>query len=349
MAVSVIVATVASFAGASLASAALIGLSVSYQLRQSAKMRARMKAAAEARRGIDVVTESEVVSIPIIYGRAKVGGIRVWAQTRSALFNLTNLSSSSVTVIGTPLTGTQPGSKNEYLVMQQVLCQGPIGGFYDFDINDNDYYNNSEFKNIYAECHPFGGLNQNIAKNFSDRITADFTGLAYANITVKVDRDNPKDIPNIAFFIEGRKVRNITRSGSAPNYSYSVTADRVYSNNPALCLLDYLLEDTSNPVLNISTKALNISEIDLESFYNAKVLCDKTVQSNVSVGGKIWKPTNGSRSISYRDVPLYECNVVLDTDAPIRDNIEMILGTMGDARLVWSLGKYKLLLQYPGA
>lgn len=348
MAISAIITGLALLAKASIASAVLLGVSISYQVRQASKARARAKAAAEARRGIEIVTESEVISLPIVYGRAKLGGLIAWAQTKSSLYNLTNLSNTSgIDVIGNPLTGDQTGTKNEFLLMQQAVCQGPINKFYDFDVDDSNTYLNSDFKSIHAECHINGGANSNVSKNFSDRSNAYFTGVAYANIFVKADRDNPRDIPKLAFYVEGRKVRNIVRSGAAPNYSYSVAADRIYSTNPALCLLDYLLEDSSNSVLNTSTKALSLSEIDLESFYNASIVCAKIVQQNVRVGGRIWQPTNGSRLITQRNIPLYECNLILDTSRPIRENIEEILSTMGDARLVWSLGKYKLLLQYP--
>lgn len=348
MAASAVITALAVAFKVKLATAILIGVSISYQIRQAAKARAKARAAAEARRGIEIVTESEVVSLPIIYGRAKVGGLIAWAQTKSSLYNLTNLTGTAgIDIIGNPLTGNQIGTKNEYLVMQQAICQGPINKFYDFDVDETNTYLNTDFKAIYAECHTNGGVNSNISKNFSDRNKAYFTGVAYTNLIVKADRDNPRDIPKVSFYIEGRKVRNIIRSGTSPNYTYAVSSTRIYSTNPALCLLDYLLEDNSDPTLNISTKSLSLSEIDLESFYNASIICDKVVQQNVKVGGRIWQPTNASRFVTQRNLPLYECNLILDTAKPIRENIEEILGTMGDARLVWSIGKYKLLLQYP--
>jgi len=47
-------------------------------------------------------------------------------------------------------------------------------------------------------------------------------------------------------------------------------------------------------------------------------------------------------------IRLYECNITLDTEETIRDNIERILATMGMASLVWTPeGKYKLSLEYP--
>jgi hypothetical protein len=49
-----------------------------------------------------------------------------------------------------------------------------------------------------------------------------------------------------------------------------------------------------------------------------------------------------------RDIPLYECNITLDTRSNFRDNIERIMSTMNMAELVWSgVGKYKLLVDYP--
>jgi hypothetical protein len=78
------------------------------------------------------------------------------------------------------------------------------------------------------------------------------------------------------------------------------------------------------------------------------------------LGGYIYKAADtgifyswsgGSYSITTvntRNLPLYECNMSLDTSASIRTNIESILDTMGLAELTWSSeGKYKLLLEYP--
>jgi hypothetical protein len=151
----------------------------------------------------------------------------------------------------------------------------------------------------------------------------------------------------LQFFIEGKKIKNIIRSGTIDNYTYSLTPTSSYSNNSALCLLDYLLDKTSG-------KGMDISLIDLESFYNAKVICDQVVLQDALVGGKIYFPTDGSSGAegitplaASRDVRLYECNAIIDTQKPLRENVEIILSTMGDARLVWSGGKYKLNLQYP--
>ena len=55
-----------------------------------------------------------------------------------------------------------------------------------------------------------------------------------------------------------------------------------------------------------------------------------------------------STTLSTRNIPLYECNIVLDSEARVRDNVEAILNTMPLAVLTWtSDGEYKLQLEYP--
>lgn len=329
---------------------ALTIASLAYQVNQANKQReaqarakAAAEAAAEARRGFETVIDGDVASIPLVYGRAKIGGVRAWvASTSSMKFSGTHNANS---LIGTVPTTNQTGTKNEYLAFQQALCLGPINAIYDVSINETFSYDETGFLALHIECHTNGGINNNVKNNFVERKDAAFTGFAYVNAFIKADRENPEDVPNMAFYIEGRKIRTITKVGSV----YSINNTRVYSNNPALCLLDYLLEDNSDSVLNIATKALSLSEIDLESFYNVSLICDKIVQSNVIVGGRIWQPKTNIRTVTTRDLPLYECNLVLDTRKTLRDNIEIILSTMGDARLIWSEGKYRLSLQYPGA
>ncbi len=46
-------------------------------------------------------------------------------------------------------------------------------------------------------------------------------------------------------------------------------------------------------------------------------------------------------------LPLYECNLTLDPSSPVRDNVDQILFTMGNADMVYSEGQYKLNLIYP--
>jgi len=71
-----------------------------------------------------------------------------------------------------------------------------------------------------------------------------------------------------------------------------------------------------------------------------------------------WKRTGGSKkepngayfnvTPPTRNLPLYECNITINTEEAVRDNIELILNSMGYAELTWDTnGEYKLSLEYP--
>ena len=362
-------------------------VSTAYQINQAKKQRDAAKKAEEARKGFEFVTDMPASTLPIVYGRALVGGVRVYATTRNN-FNYTTPNSDKVFLAGAsgipeetvnevsvevdPRTGlpntttvqtTRPaiesrklnsnktGTKNEFLFIQQVLCQGPIHNVYDATIdrsldidepslggidNKTPKRNTKSKAAFRIDVHYGDGERACEIMRVNDgyRQDAKFPNMAYVTGVFCLDRDNPQlnNVPDMQFYVEGRKVRKIN-VGVLSN-------TREYSNNPAWCLLDYLLDDTSG-------KGLSIDQIDLSSFEAAAQLCDTAVLSNAVMGGKVWQPMDGSRNVTRRTIPLYECNIIIDTEKNLRDNVQSILSTMGDARLVWSQGKYKLILQYP--
>ena len=464
---------------------ALTIVSISYQLYQSNKMRRKADAAAEARKGFEVVLEADVYTLPVVYGRAKVGGVRVYHNTRSAFDGSgTNaektlvagpvvpslagsqtsamskftrgelgtwkriLFADSVQASGVPnvrdlLDGEAPlsirigllvevyqedagkstamydsiaygftasyrnmdalgfevkiegrgganetvgpwvylvnyknenvsatGSKNEYLFFQQALCLGGISACHDLIVNDSIYRDDSDLynpgksfflsraagigagsrpedvkKGLRADVHYAGskacGL---MTSNFSERGSAKFTNVAYATVVIKLDRDDPQlggQVPQIQFLVEGKKMHTVIKNGDV----YSLSDEETYTNNPAYCLLDYLRS-------TVFGASVSLLELDLKSFYDAAQLCNKVVKTSAPVGGHIWQPIRFDSDPNYRhvvtrDIPLYECNIMIDTKKPIRENVENILGTMSDARLVWASGQYKLVLDYP--
>jgi hypothetical protein len=373
----------------------ITAVSIAYQVAQQHKMRKAARQAADARKGFEFVVEGEQISLPVIYGRAKVGGARVWHATLSTYTAAPSVNAdvywdpvpptaggfltavgyvgaiSYVTIdrfgnttpvvrnITTPVLGnlnaTQVGNKNQYLYFQQALCHGPINAVYDFIIDDSRFMDDYSLSTGWAAFRTeliYGGsaANNTISVNFGERSRAKFYGIAYASTIVRLNRDDPQfngTVPQVQYFIEGRKVRRINYSAG----NYSLSATRVYDNNPAYCLLDYLILNddlvAEGKTLFSPGKRLSINDIDLPSFYAAAQICNRVVKTDVDVTGKLWRPTDGSRDIRKRDIPLFECNIVLDPEKTIRENIEAILSTMGDARLVWSEGKYKLNLKYP--
>lgn len=343
--------------------------SIAYQIYQARKMKKAARDAAEARKGFEIVVEGDVYPVPIVYGRAKVGGIRVFSQTANNFVWPTTGSNADISftqgseaIPQEPITyddGTvqvQPdipsnvldrsisGKKNEFLFYEQALCQGPINRVIDIVFEESRFLDDPDFvkgkSGLRVDVHYDGGTaDEVISTNFIQRKTAFFTGLAHAGAVIRLNRDDPQfggRIPMLQFFIEGRKVRTINNG--------TLSSTRTYTNNPAYCLLDYLLDDNN---AYSPGKQLTINDIDLASFEAAANVCNTIVATNKPVGGKIWSNTTGTVDVNTTNIPLYECNIVIDSTKPIRENVEAILATMGDARLVWSQGKYKLLVQYP--
>jgi hypothetical protein len=381
----------------------VVVVSAIYQQQQAAAARQRMeeaaRVAAEARKGFETVTEATVVSLPIVYGKALVGGSRVYHATAGNFryiqsqydksFNVgpdavAGSSYTSYVPVTDPVTGdvTQTsvttnvpaipagsfvadieGTHNEMLFYQQALCIGPIQSCQDVIINGNmtinselissynttrtadgiegvwtfNYQHQRQIKAAFrTDVHFNGGADKLFAYNCPDRSSATFTGLAYASTYIRLDRDNPQfnAIPSVQYMIEGRKVR--TSSNGV------LSSTLVYSNNPAWCLLDYLLDANYG-------RGLKTSEVNLSSFESAAAVCDKVVIQNAPVGGYFYQPSDKSRDVHTRNIPLFECNVMLDTEKAVRDNVKTLVETMPGASLTWVQGQYKLNLQYPVA
>jgi hypothetical protein len=358
--------------------AAIMVASALYQRHQQKKM----ERDADKNKGLMIPTRGEAAYVPIVYGKAALGGMETRHLTSKTI---TNYSSNADSTFNYELPkDTYTASDNEFLCIQSALCQGEIGGVQFVMIDDKPYnMRNSKFLHR-IEAHHHGGTACNMARANGHLSTDSFTGCSHVTSLYKYKRKDPgyRGTPKPTYFIKGRKIRTIN--------SNLTLGGRVYSNNPALVLLDYLMDPDYG-------RGLPVSKIDLFSFRRSAQICDTTVASNVVLGGRVngqlpiqgynnkgqfpnegdeeviyhdmsagsnngyykWEPddpndeenTKGEyvlTTIKTRNLPLYECNISLDSEAKIRDNIERILNTMGLAELVWSSsGQYKLLLEYP--
>jgi hypothetical protein len=255
------------------------------------------------------------------------------------------------------------GGNNEFLFFQQTMCMSPINRVIDIVIDEGRYiddpalgtYGKTETSDgkkktvkagLRVDCYYHGGAADKIhALNFGERRDAKFTNQAWLAVTARLNRDAPQfgGVPMIQALIEGRLVRTVSGGVLSNPLPYSWpdnTTGYVYSNNPAWCLLDYLLEEKAG-------KAVSLDEIDLVSFEEFAQVCETVVMPGARVGGKFYQNTDGSVFVTNRDLKLYECNALVDTSKPHRENVETLLSCMGDARLVWSAGQYHLSGQYP--
>ncbi len=386
-----VLATIGSFViTTATVSTAIAIASTAYQIYSANKMKRKMAAAAEARKGFEVPVRGTIDYIPVVYGKQIVGGIEVAHKTSNGYPGGTG---------GTAFeegfsSGAQSGSKNEFMGVQTALCHEGIEGIVDIDVNESRYnFKKAKFQHRF-HTYTSGGTADAASTSFGFPSTNKFTDCAWATAFYKLNRDeqNYSGIPSSQFLMKGQKLKSVVRSGSAGSYSYALSSGTTFSNNPAYCLLDYLLDLKYG-------RGLSTSEVDLSSFYHAAQICATPVLTDAIVGGRVngvksfqeysslsqfpnitsgttapqtdadnglelaqymYKATdtglfylwnNDSYSLTTantRTLPLYECNVTLDTAASIRENIETLMATMGLAELTWSSeGKYKLLLEYP--
>lgn len=386
-----------------LAVAVVSAATTAYQVIQAKKQKRKALEAADARKGFEIVSEGEPDWMPIVYGRAKVGGVRTQPRTSHSFAYVAPNSektfltggrgqsgytgrarrSSWAGIIGSIayaletveediVVSSRPsgymnkplsGERNEFLMYQQALCVGPINRVIDVIIDNGRYITDPDL-GTYGEIqetptrkkhngvkaalrmdfHYYGTEADSIAKaNHSIFQSAKFRGLAFLTACFKLDRDEPQfsGPPNVQALIEGRLVRTVAGGVLSTTLSYEDDpGNYTYTTSGPFCLLDYMLDKESGA-------GYDLDEINLASFEAADAVCSQIIQQGVQVGGKIWKPSDGSFFTSTRDLPLYECNIVIDPSKPSRDNIESLLSCMGDARLIYSNGQYHLNVQYP--
>ena len=191
--------------------------------------------------GVLVNKQSNVATIPVIYGQRKVGGTRVF--------------------IGSS------GADNIYLYMVLALSEGEIHSIGDVYINDilstDSKYSGLLTINKYTGTDNQAAdstlVNANIGWNSAHKLS----GVAYLAIRFKWDQDAFGSIPTIHAVVQGKKVYDSRTSA---------TATVANSSNPALCLRDYLTNSRYG-------KGLATGFIDDTLFNAAATKCDALVTS----------------------------------------------------------------------
>ena len=287
-----------------------------------------------SQQGITVNKQSNVAGIPVVYGRRKVGGVRVFAGTS--------------------------GSDNKYLYVALAVAEGQINAFKNITINDelqtgmantlvadnqslHNVRNGSKFyvNGSKAVFQFFTGQEDQSASSLlkehpqwtdSHRLR----GIAYVAARyewVKADYDNDgnqtvfnpwQGFPTIQVEIEGRKVLTGDYSSHATttdNTYGSEIGSFAYSDNPADCLLDYL----RNPRYG---KDLHDHRIDWASFRTAQQLCDTSADFGGSLGS----------------ADFLNCNTFLKTEDKMFDNAKKLLQSCRGF-LPYVNGQYQLKIE----
>ena len=272
-------------------------------------------------KGILLNKQSNDSNIPVIYGERLTGGTRVFMETS--------------------------GTDNTYLYMAIVMAEGEINDIEEIRVDDkvvtfassfsdgtavevdsgdaNFYKADPNVEGSSAESlirvEPHYGTDGQSASSLLSTLSSwgsnhKLSGLCYLAVRFKWNQDAFTGIPKVQAKIQGKKVKTYNAS--------LVEQSATYQTNPAWCLLDYLTNARYG-------KGLAISEIDLQSFYDASLICETQVT-----------PYSGGS-----DINIFDINTALDTSKPIIDNVrEFLKGCRG--YLPYNAGKYNLIIETTG-
>ena len=376
-----ITAVAADVLGASLATASFIGgatglvaggvanLAVQSLIGSNSPSSAQSALSSAQAQGILINSQSNVDPIPVIYGRRRVGGTRVFIEVS--------------------------GSSNEYLHLVLVLSEGPVTAI------DNVYLDD-----VFSTDAKFTGL-LTVTKHLGTpgeaadaALTADvpkwtsackLSNCAYLYVKLKYDRNAFSGLPTITADVRGRTLYD-PRDGQTR-----------YSNNPALVIRDYLsnaiygrgiassaIDDTSiaaaanacdiritapsfSDIFTVSTttEALTFAQpIPIDTGDGVKVSSTATVPSPLVAGTTYYaiKATDtsyqlattlanayagvaidltsagsGQHTLAQVNYAAYACDGTIDTNQTAYDNVRALL-TACRGMLVFSGGKYRLVL-----
>lgn len=241
---------------------------------------------AQAARGVILNTAGTADPLPVIYGRRRIGGTRCLLEVS--------------------------GDSNEYLHLVVAHCEGEIAGV-DALYLDQTAVSDARFAGLVSSESSSGTDGQAASAALMTALpgvwTADHTlsGVAYSYVRLTFSQEAFSGLPTLAADVRGRKVYD-PRDATVK-----------YSNNPALCLRDYLINARFG-------RGLPESDIDDASFIAAANICDETITL-----------PDGSSA------PRHTCNIILNTDAAALDNVEAILNTCR-GMLIHTGGRYRLTL-----
>jgi len=276
----------------------------------------------DSEKGILLNKQSNDASIPVIYGERLVGGTRVFLETS--------------------------GTDNTYLYMAIVMCEGEINSIEEVRVDDkvvtfasalsdgtevevkstdsNFFKADPNVEGSSAESliriEPHFGTDGQSASGILSALSSwgsshKLSGICYLALRFKWNRDVFGGIPKVQAKIKGKKVITLASNLSEQTASYST--------NPAFCLLDYLRNERYG-------KGLATSDIDLQSFYDASVVCATQVT-----------PYSGAS-----DINIFDTNAVIDTSRKIIENVrDLVKGCRGF--VPYTSGKYKLIIETTGS
>lgn len=270
-------------------------------------------------RGVLVNKESNIEQIPVIYGERRVGGVRVFVSTDGTTSTGAYTWKSGYDADTEAYAEFENSPTNEYLYIALVLAEGEVESITDLIIDDVPI-TDSKFSGLIDYDVYLGSDAQTmpttaLLRGVNEFWTADhrLRGVAFLGLRFKWDEEAFAGVPDVTALVKGRKLYD-------PR-----TATTAWSDNPALCIRDYLTNTRYG-------KGLATSAVDDTAIGVAATACDESVtEYSGGVTGK-----------------LFTCNTVLDTSKTLFDNLNiLLLGCRGF--LPYSQGEYRLKIDGSGS
>ncbi len=254
------------------------------------------------------VIRSSVASHKIVYGTAKVSGPLVFAES-------TGTDKRDLHLV-IPLAGHEVEAIDSLFFNEKEITVAQIDG--NDLITGHEFYNDGSIR-IKKQL---GAADQAADPDLLADIgvwTGDhrLRGVAYVYLRLTFSRKKfQTGVPNISAVVRGRKLWDPRDTSQDPDDP----ATHVFSDNWALCVLDYLRADFGLDA--------GLDEIDLQSFIVAANISDELVDS----GAGSSPPTLQAR---------YSCDGVVDLEDKPIEVMEDLL-TAGAGSLSYGQGKYRL-------
>lgn len=244
----------------------------------------------------------------VVYGRARVGGVFVFLGTTPQGANANGFLHAVIVLAGHEVEEIGSIYFDDYEIPLTFSGNG-------WRASSGKYVNDAGESYVYFEKY-LGTANQTasgwlVSRGIGWTDAHRLRGRAYIYAQIQWDADKfPNGLPNITAIVKGKKVYD-PRTGQT-----------AWSDNPALCVADYLTDESYGRGADYAT------EINEDLLIEAANICDETVTLK---GGGTEKR--------------YTCNGTFTTDARPKQIIEEMLSSMaGDA--VWTGGVWDI---YAGA
>ncbi len=241
-----------------------------------------------------------ITSHRLVYGRTRVSGPIVFIHSRPATISSQKLDMLHVVIV---LAAHEVDAIDDIYFNDGVVALDGNG-----DATADPYkHDGTVFASVYKHVGTASQLADAVLVENSDGKWSSghrLRGLAYIHAQLRFDeKAYASGLPNVSALVKGRKIYD-------PR-----TEETEWSDNAALCILDYVLSDFG---LNAS-----LDEIDLNSFIAAANICDEEVDTIDATEKR------------------YTCNGVVDLAAKPRDILEDMLSSCAGL-LTYTGGKWRL-------